>query len=86
MSPEQRRNNVSIAFVSVAMAVAGTILGAGITWGSSITRLAAFERQVEAQSMRIDALTSMQLSVIRIEQATTDILRRLDKIEKDSSK
>ena len=68
------------------MATAGTILGAGITWGSSITRLSSFERQVETQAARIDSLMTMQLSVIRIEQATTDILRRLDKIEKDSSK
>jgi hypothetical protein len=81
MSPEMKCN-MSLAVASLVMALTGIILGAGITWGSSLTRLSSAEKSIEAQQVQINQLLQMQLSVIRIEQAVTDIARRLDRVEK----
>ena len=74
MSPETK-NKLSIGIVTSIFAVAGAVGGAGVVWGTQVTRVATLEKQV-------DVLFNMSMSLVRIEQATHDIQRRLDRLER----
>ena len=74
MSPETK-NKLSIGIVTSIFAVAGAVGGAGVVWGSQVNRVSTLEKQVEV-------LFNMSMSLVRIEQATHDIQRRLDRLER----
>lgn len=73
MSPESK-NKCSIALVALIMTIIGTIIGASITTGATLSRLSTVERQV-------DAMQNAVFAIIRIESTVIQIDKRLERLE-----
>jgi hypothetical protein len=75
---DQGRSKVMCWAVGLAVGLAGTILGAGITWGATVQRMEQLESQVRDFTpviYRVDRATA------GIEQMLRDYGRRLDRLE-----
>jgi hypothetical protein len=75
---EQGRDKLMCWLVGLAIALAGTILGAGVTWGSTVQRMDQLEDQVRNIH---PLLHRLDRSAAGIEQMLRDYGRRIDRLE-----